>query len=121
MKAQTRIEKRVLQWAKRYNPENTKQALEDLTQHGCESGIVGELIYYRDTVKWFKYYRKDINILLVDTLEGFRGKDGLAYVFGNKWDITDPLAQDTHNQNLLAWFSFEESANNLLAQLEDSE
>ena len=118
MKAQTRIEKRVLQWAKRYNPDNTKQALEELQAHGCQSGIVGELIYYSDTIKWFKYYRKDINALLVEMLDS----TGLpiSELFKD-WDTSDPLAQDTNNQNLLAWFSFEESANNLLAQLEDQE
>ena len=116
MKAQTRIEKRVIQWAKRYNPDNTKHALEELVQHGCQSGIVGELIYYSDTIKWFKYYRKDINALLVEMLDS----TGLSISeLFKDWDNSDPLAQDTQNQNLLAWFSFEESANSLLAQLEN--
>ena len=118
MNPQTRIEKRVLQWAKRYNPDSTKQALEAITQHGCSSGIVGELFYYHDSIKWFKYYRKDINALLVEMLNS----TGLSISeLFHDWDTSDPLAQDTQNQNLLAWFSFEESANRLLAQLEDNE
>jgi hypothetical protein len=31
-------------------------------------------------------------------------------LFGDKWDKTDPLARDSGNQNLLAWFGFEETA-----------
>ena len=30
-------------------------------------------------------------------------------LLSDRWDIEDPLAQDTHNQNLLAWFGFEET------------
>ena len=30
-------------------------------------------------------------------------------LFGDKWDKEDPLAQDICNQNLLAWFGFEET------------
>ncbi len=123
MKATTRIEKRVLQWAKRClggdSQDNIKTALQDVTQHGCESGIVEELIYCHDTIKWFKYYRKDINTMLQDVLFNFGGN--ISDLFGHKWDESDPLAQDTTNQNLLAWFSFEQSANNLLMQLEDQE
>ena len=34
-------------------------------------------------------------------------------LFGNKWDKEDPLAQDTYNQSLLAWFGFEETLTNI--------
>ena len=32
---------------------------------------------------------------------------------GNKWNKEDPLAQDDYNQNLLAWFGFEETLRNI--------
>ena len=34
-------------------------------------------------------------------------------LFGDKWDKEDPLAQDDYNQNLLAWFGFEETLRNI--------
>ncbi len=34
-------------------------------------------------------------------------------LFGEKWDKEDPLAQECHNQNLLAWFGFEETLRNI--------
>lgn len=33
----------------------------------------------------------------------------LSDLFGERWDSEDPLATDTYNQNLLAWFGFEET------------
>ena len=34
-------------------------------------------------------------------------------LFGGKWDGEDIFAEETTNQNLLAWFGFEETARNL--------
>jgi hypothetical protein len=34
-------------------------------------------------------------------------------LFANKWDKSDPLAQETNKRNLLAWFGFEETARRL--------
>ena len=42
----------------------------DVLYHGCQSGIVGELIYYTDTVRFYKQYRSEINELLYDTMNG---------------------------------------------------
>ena len=61
----------------------------DVLHYGCQSGVVGELIYYSDTVR------------------------APSELFGDKWDKEDPLAQDDYNQNLLAWFGFEETLRNI--------
>lgn len=79
---------------------------------GLQSGIISELIYYSDTVKWFKKYRKEIAKMLMDTMNEM-GVDSPSDVFGKNWDNTDPFAEDTQNQNLLAWYSFEETARNI--------
>ena len=34
-------------------------------------------------------------------------------LFDDKWDKEDPPAQDDFNQNLLAWFGFEETLRNI--------
>ena len=84
----------------------------DVLYHGCQSGIVGELIYYADTVRFYKQYRNEINELLYDTMNG-TGLYAPSDLFGDKWDKEDPLAQDNYNQNLLAWFGFEETLRNI--------
>ena len=47
-----------------------KNIFTDVLYHGCQSGIVGELIYYTDTVRFYKQYRQEINSLLYDTMNG---------------------------------------------------
>ena len=84
----------------------------DVLYHGCQSGIVGELIYYSDTVRFYKQYRSEISELLYDTMNG-TGLYAPSDLFGDKWDKEDPLAQDDFNQNLLAWFGFEETLRNI--------
>jgi len=109
---ENKLEKRVYNWlkqqAKDYDDKDIKSAMQDLMQGGCQSGIVGQLIYYSDTVKFFKRYHAEINALLVNALEN--SGNSINEMFGDKWDKEDPLAQEQYNQNLLAWFGFEESA-----------
>jgi len=84
---------------------------EDLMEGGCQSGIIGELIYYTDTIKFYNKHQADIDALLQGMCEdcGCRPDE----LFGDKWEKEDPLARDTLNMNLLAWFGFEETARNL--------
>lgn len=90
------------------NYNDKKNIFTDVLYHGCQSGIVGELIYYTDTVRFYKQYRNEINELLYDTMNS-TGLYSPSDLFGEKWDKEDPLAQNDFNQNLLAWFGFEET------------
>lgn len=92
--------------------DNKKHIFTDVLAHSCQSGIVGELIYYTDTVRFYKQYRQEINELLYDLMNG-TGLYAPSELFGSRWDKEDPLAQDTYNQNLLAWFGFEETLRNI--------
>ncbi len=89
-----------------------KYIFTDVLNHGCHSGVVTELIYYSDTVRFYKQYRQEINDLLYDAMSG-TGLYAPSELFGDKWDKEDPLAQDDFNQNLLAWFGFEETLRNI--------
>ena len=84
----------------------------DVLNYGCQSGVVGELIYYSDTVRFYKQYRQEINALLYELMNS-TGLYSPSELFGDKWDKEDPLAQDDYNQNLLAWFGFEETLRNI--------
>lgn len=88
-----------------------QSVFEDIN-NGLQSGIISELIYYSDTVKWYKKYKKEIAKMLMNSMNEM-GVDSLSDVFGRNWDKSDPFAEDTQNQNLLAWYSFEETARNL--------
>ena len=97
-----------------------KNIFTDVLYHGCQSGIVGELIYYTDTVRFYKQYRNEINALLYDTMNS-TGLYSPSDLFGEKWDKEDPLAQNDFNQNLLAWFGFEETLRNVGLSFEQLE
>ena len=47
-----------------------KYIFTDVLNHGCQSGVVTELIYYSDTVRFYKQYRQEINDLLYDAMSG---------------------------------------------------
>ena len=93
-----------------------KTLFNDILRYGLQSGIISDLIYYDDTKAWFKKYNSDISMLLKDTMYQ-TGANSPSKIFGKKWDETDPFASDTNNQNLLAWFSFEETTREIADRL----
>lgn len=110
------------------DPEERKIYLQDLTQHGAISGMVGGLIYYSETTQFFNEHRDEILVMLHELKEE-TGLDEKG-LFRDKWndwkdlleegtDDLDPLA-DTNNQNLLAWFAVEELARQELYELEEA-
>jgi hypothetical protein len=88
------LEDYVKNWMKE-NPE----LIEDALRHGCISGVVSELIYYHDTIKFYLRFQKSISELLNEL--DLKPSDLIGY------DSDDPLCLDTTNQNLLAWFGME--------------
>lgn len=82
---------------------------EDLLSHGCVSGMVGELVYYLDTTKFYTKHKDIINEMLKDLMWEI-GANDMQGIFGDKFDSEDPLCLETSNQNLLAWYAFEETA-----------
>jgi len=111
---ETKLERVVRVWLNNRGADydnGWRGAYKDLEYGGCQSGLVGHLIYYKDTVRFYKRYQKAIDDLLKETLDS----TGLTLpeLFGDKWDDEDPLAREQFNQNLLAWFGFEETARNI--------
>ncbi len=111
---ENKLEKRVCSyivnnWA---NYDDKKYLFTDVLYYGCQSGTVGFLIYYSDTVAFYKKFRTEINELLYLTMSS-TGLYSPQELFGNKWDNEDPLAIEDFNQNLLAWFGFEETLRNI--------
>lgn len=99
-----------------YESDEMEGFFNDLAYGGCQSGMVGELIYYSDTVKFYKKFSNEIDVLLKEMFWS-TGYNSPKELFGDKWDDEDPLARDTSNQNLLAWFGFEETAYQIANEL----
>lgn len=116
--AKTPLEKRIVSILKYklQDYDNLKSLMEEVLQYGLQSGIISDLIYYNDTLAFYKRYKKEIDILLKDIMNE-SGANSPADIFGKKWDNEDWSVQDTNNKNLLAWFGFEEKARELADKL----
>lgn len=93
------------------------KSMEDLQRYGCSSGMIGKLIYYDDTGKFFDEYKDEINDLLSNVIDGTGCS--IEELFGDKFDKEDPLIINYSNKNLLAWFGFEETVNNLYENIKE--
>lgn len=99
LKTASDLDKEVIQDA--IDAEDAKSYLEDVLQHGCQSGIVSGLIYYKDTDAFFRKHMDEIEQLRLDMEES----------------IGEPLKIGTPLYNWLAWFGYEETANKIANQI----
>lgn len=83
--------------------------IKDLCAHGCASGMISELIYTRDCVRFYHKHIDQILRTVQDTLDDLFGVGSPVDLFGDKWDGSDMFAREEQNQNLLAWYGFEET------------
>jgi hypothetical protein len=120
VKPSNRLEKKVASMLKekvsRGGYDSLRSVMKDVIYNGLQSGIISDLIYYSDTLKFFKTYKKEILSLLREQMNDMGVYDP-SQLFGNNWDKDDAMAQDTQNQNLLSWFGFEEITRQLANQL----
>ena len=123
--AETKIEETARLWLNRTGADGgyddgAAGAYRDLMQGGCASGIVSDLIYHADTVAFYKRHASEIDAMLRDACDDSGCLPGKLFERSG-WDDSDPLARDTTNQNILAWFGFEEAARTVAnrAGLED--
>ena len=109
--AETPLERHVRRWINMEAKEREDGAAgvyKDLQYGGCQSGLVGHLIYYRDTVRFYRRHMREIDRMLQERVSDTG--ESIGCLFGDNWDSEDPLARDDSNQNCLAWFAFEEAA-----------
>lgn len=100
--------------------DDKKDIILNVLNYGCQSGWVGHLVYYSQTTAYYKEHQEEINELLYDTMDDC-GIYVPSELFGDKWDKEDPLALYQYNQNLLAWFGFEETMRNFAREFEEFE
>ncbi len=80
--------------------EDIKIFFSDLLTYGCQSGMIGSLIMYTDTHKFFDQYYHEIEDVRFRLME-----DGV---------LTD--LPDTDMKNYFAWLAFEETAREIAEQ-----
>lgn len=113
--AKSRLERNALRWlneADGYDDGATGR-FNDLEHGGCQSGLVGHLIYSRDCRTFLKRHRAEINELLGGMLEDM-GLTSPAELL-REWDASDPLGVDV-NADRLAWFGFETACRNVMSR-----
>lgn len=75
--------------------ESINDWLDDLMSHGCVSGMIGGLIYYKDTYAFFDTHYSDI----MDLVNEY-----------NYQGVGVDLMKDGDIKNTGAWFAYEETA-----------
>ena len=88
--------------------DDKKNIFLDVMKDGCRNGACCDLIYYAQTKRFYEEFKHEINELLYKS-----DYTNLSELLGDDWDKRDPLALDEDNQNLLAWFGFEETLTNI--------
>lgn len=97
--------------------EDCTDFVKDVLSGGCINGTVGELIYTGDCVAFYRKHKKNIQSLVKDLMNDC-GIDSMKGLFGDKFDSEDPFCEEDENQNLLAWFGFEEALRLLADRIE---
>ena len=100
--------------------EATEGYIKDVLQYGCQAGTVSGLIYYTDTTAFFEKHKEEIKRLLTELMHEI-GTKSPAELFGDKWDDEDFFCEDIYNQNLLAWFGYEETLRKVASVFEEFE
>lgn len=98
--------------------EATEGYIKDVLQYGCQAGAVSGLIYYYQTTAFFEKHRAEIVGMLREIMRGV-GIKSPAELFDDKWDDDDYFCEDVYNQNLLAWFGYEETLREVASVFEE--
>lgn len=109
----TPLQTAVYDWYQAQVEDGYTTAIDDLLQHGCQSGMVSDLIYYTDTTAFYLKHQVEIDAMISEYASAGLGS---PEDYLRDWDKSDPFANDTNNQNLLAWFGFEETARRMYDQ-----
>ena len=97
------------------NGKDTYIWMSDILTHGCVSGMIGDLIYYKDTCAFYEQYEEDIWDLLEETKQSFGNKNILETIA--QLNGADDVDSDEQFKNLLAWFGYEETTRNIANEL----
>ena len=93
--------------------EKLKSRLEEIIDHGCQSGTVGSLIYYTDTVKFFDNFNDEIYDMI-----DYDGAQSVLKMLQQKCDLTDIIMGADIVKNYLTWMAYETVCSDILDVIE---
>lgn len=96
--------------------EKLKSRLEEITEHGCQSGTVSSLIYYTDTVKFFDNFNDEI----YDMVEDVFGAESTLEMLQRHCELIDIVMGADTVKNYLAWMAYEVTCSNILDGIESA-
>lgn len=94
--------------------EEIRGFFNDLLHGGCSSGMIGHLIYFKDTNHFYDKFEEEIEELISSNMDEQGIKSRLLFIAG----LNDSVESITQEKNLLAWFGFEETAYQLYNELD---
>ena len=94
-----------------------KQTIREIMNHGCITGVVSELIYYSDTVKFYDAFEDEIWNRL-DAAATNMGSSDIISFMGIYLD-TKHIGSLTQFKNALAWWAVEDAANDMEIEVEN--
>ena len=115
MEASDKLEQEVISYIVESfdSDDEIKNFFEDLQSHGCISGMVGHLIYYKDTNDFFDKYEEEIENLITESMENMDIQTRPLFIES----LNGSAESISQEKNLLAWFGFEETAYKLFNRL----
>lgn len=115
IKTDNKLEKYILQYLfETYSTiEEIRTFASDLSQHGCVSGLVPLLIYYKDTGKFYSQFKEEIwDMLYEDARE--QGIEILELIRNLNIDSWESSQQFENN---LAWYGFERGVERVIENI----
>lgn len=96
------LEAAVAEEALAYGADDILSFFQDLLQYGCISGMIGTLIYYHQTAKFFDDHYIEIENIRCDLEEA----------------LGEPLTVKGDLKNFYAWLAFEETARKMIVAMD---
>ena len=86
---------------------------EDLQRGGCQSGMVSELIYYKDTNDFFDEHEDEIEDLITSNMDMLGTETRPLFIES----LNGTAESITQEKNLLSWFAYEETAREIYEEI----
>ena len=98
--------------------DDYKSRLKEICQYGCVSGVVSSLTYYADTIKFHDRHEGEI----WDTIYEYAENEGISVLeYINQLNGSKNVGDMGQFKNLLAWFSYEDKAFELMERIDCDE
>ncbi len=104
LKDGNRLKEHVIDEILEHDFEERESFIKDLLKNGCQSGMIGELVYYKDTRAFYIEYMEEIEELALD-LEDANN------------EVVAPEKGTSNKYNWWAWFGYEEMMGKIAFEL----